>query len=147
MATKQWRYCGRCGCRFDLDRGGYYENSTGRYTCKTCAKTVNTVPVQKRQSTGAMIAKIAFGALFIATSFSANDAESPITFFMTALIIGGALIAWALVPYFQEKKAAKQEALDQLMEMQEEFNAPKTCESCGATGTGDVCEYCGRHFE
>lgn len=146
MAKERWVYCGQCGCRFDLNRGGYYTNSTGRYTCKTCAKTVNNVSVRKPQTTGAMIAKIAVGFMFIATAFSANETDTPLTFFLTALIIGGALITWALVLYFQEKKAAKQEVLDQLAEMQEEFNAPKTCESCGATGTGDVCEYCGRPY-
>ncbi len=148
MSTKRWRYCGQCGCRFDLNRGGYYQNSTGRYVCKTCVKTVNNASVRKHQSTGAMIAKIAFGAMFIATGFTAaKEEESPLTFLLVSLIIGIALIAWALVPYFQEKKVRQQEMLEEISEQQEEYNAPKTCKSCGATGTGDVCEYCGRHYE
>ncbi len=53
-----------------------------------------------RQSMGAMIAKIAIGALFVITSLTMGDAAS----IAVGMIIGIALIAWGLIPYIKAKK-------------------------------------------
>lgn len=65
-----------------------------------------------RQSTGAMIAKIAFGLMFILICF--DDSEDALSFgaTMVGLCMGGALIAWGVLPYrdAKKKRKARQEA-------------------------------------
>ena len=65
-----------------------------------------------RQSTGAMIAKIAIGAMFIFIGFEPPDSGWSIGYFAVALCTGGALIAWGLVPYLsaRSKRKAAEEA-------------------------------------
>ena len=65
-----------------------------------------------RQSIGAMIAKIAFGLIFIGVTF--DDSGDPLSFGgkVVGLCIGGALLAWGLVPFFaarKKRKAAEEE--------------------------------------
>ena len=96
-----------------------------------------------KQSKGAMIAKIAFGVLFILAGFSSPESWWTIGYFLTALVIGGALIAWGIVPYLKPKMALKKQEKE-LHELRKEYyNMAKKCPSCGAMSRGDFCEYCG----
>ena len=60
-----------------------------------------------RQSIGAMIAKIAFGLIFIGVTF--DDSGEPLSFGgrVVGLCIGGALLAWGLVPFLMARKKRK----------------------------------------
>lgn len=140
MASKHIVVCQNCGRQFDANRGGYYNRNTRRYTCKACGNMRRT---GMKQSKGAMIVKIVIGVLFILAGFTSPESGWTIGYFLTALVIGGALIAWGLVPYLKPKMELKkqQKELDDLKA--ELYNMKKKCPSCGAMSTGDYCEYCG----
>lgn len=149
--------CVECGKQFDANQAGYYNSQNRRYYCKKCGKKYNKnakahnrqVIKEKaaaradereartgmRQSMGAMIAKIAIGALFVISAFGTGSIGGV----LTGLVIGAALIAWGLIPYIKvkrhEQSAREQEAASKA--------APKKCKNCGAFSTGDFCEYCG----
>ena len=104
------------------------------------------------KSIGKMIAKIAAGLFIIASMFSGNDVQFSTV--AVGLVVGLALIAWAIVPYLAEKKrekamqdrlAATEEKRRRELEAQlkAEAEKPKYCSKCGATTKGKVCEYCG----
>ena len=105
-----------------------------------------------RQSGGAMIAKIAFGALFVisglTTDWRGDDyTADPIGSMLLSIVIGLALIAWGVVPWWKAKRqreedAARAEAERKAAEARR-LNAPKLCPACGATTRGECCEYCG----
>lgn len=151
MASKHMVTCRECGRRFDANYGGYYNKTNQRYTCKRCGdklkkayrkenKAQQAAAREERtgmkQSIGAMIAKIAAGVLFIVTGFSSPDGGWTFGYFLTALVIGAALIAWGLLPYLKVTKAKTAEK-----------ETVKVCEACGATGTGTICEYCGKKLK
>lgn len=147
MASKHMVICEECGRRFNAGIGSYYNKKSRRYTCPQCVKSGNAdyreATTGMRQSKGAMIAKIIIGAFFIAVGFSSPESGWTVSYFLTALVIGGSLIAWGLVPYLKAKKAQKEE--DRLVAEAEEriANAPKKCPYCGAIVKGNFCEYCG----
>lgn len=102
-----------------------------------------------RQSTGAMIAKIAVGALFLISGLTTDWHEygEDLGPMLISILIGLALIAWGVVPWLTAKKkreaaAANAEAARQAAE-QRRLNEPKVCPACGATTKGLRCEYCG----
>ena len=100
-----------------------------------------------RQSNGAMIAKIAFGALFLLSGLTTVWASDETGAMLMSILLGLALIAWGLVPRLKAKKklaeaAAQAEAARQA-EQQRLLNEPKLCPACGATTKGKCCEYCG----
>lgn len=146
--------CVGCGKQFDANQAGFYNSQNRRYYCPKCgkqynknAKAHNRQAVKEkaearadsreartgmRQSLGAMIAKIAIGALFVISAFGTGSVGGV----LTGIVIGAALIAWGLVPYIKAKKLVqKQDA--------ENVTTLKKCENCGAFSTGDRCEYCG----
>lgn len=146
--------CLSCGKRFDANRGGYYLKSRQRYLCPKCGKEHNREVKEERadvreaqtgmrQSMGAMIAKIAVGALFFFVAFTMDSAGSVIV----GLVIGLALIAWGLLPWLlprlQAKKDAEAEAAAARAEAERLANEPKICPACGAHTKGEKCEYCG----
>lgn len=97
--------CVRCGRQFDANDGGSYDQQSRRYTCPDCAAqqyddaVKNLAKKLKRR----FIAKIAFGVLSVLSGFNAigsYDAETVVLCF----VIGAALLAWALIPYFKGKK-------------------------------------------
>ena len=151
MARKHIVVCQNCGRQFDASKGGYYNNQTRRYTCKKCGKQITGDAREKatgmRQSVGAMIAKIAIGALFVISGFTAmakqESAGDAIGTLLVGLIIGAALITWGLVPYLKAKKTSEAAAARDAAAAFELKNAPKKCSACGAMTKGDVCEYCG----
>lgn len=132
--------CVECGKRFDTKYGYYYDKNSRRYTCRKCGNKMNAVRNEQytgmRQSTGAMIAKIVVGILFILVGFTSPESGWSIGYFMTALVLGCSLIAWGVVPYLKAKKATAAEA-------EEKENEVKVCPACGATTKGKYCEYCG----
>ncbi len=154
--------CPCCGVRFDF-RNGYVVDGT--MYCQKCgpakAADARETRTGMRQTTGAMIAKITAGALFVFFGFIPPSGGWDFGYFLTALAIGGGLIAWGLFPYMKVQKAkreqleAEKRAIDWEREQREakerekaeewyrKHNAPKTCPACGATSRGDVCEYCG----
>lgn len=169
MASKHLVICVRCGKQFDANRGGYYNRNSRRYTCKSCGRSQKSeirkqkaairkqkaaIKKQKainrkertgmKQSMGAMIAKIAIGVLFVLTGFSSPDGGWTIGYFLTAIVIGGALIAWGLLPYLKARKEKSANSTDEKEPQAQHAGTTKTCASCGAMGTGDFCEYCGK---
>lgn len=153
MAQKHMVVCVDCGRQFDASRGAYYDPKTRRYTCKSCVKKYNADVREHstgmRQSTGAMIAKIVFGALFVISGFTTGipamgeNFASGFGALLMAIILGGALLAWGLVPYFKAKKAQDAAAARSMAAEIARQNAPKKCPACGAMTKGDVCEFCG----
>ena len=147
MANKHMVICQECGRKFNAGYGTYYNKKTRRYTCSSCVKAYNAnmreVTTGMRQSKGAMIVKIIFGVLFIGAGFSSPDSGWSIGYFLTALVIGGSLLAWALIPYFKAKKAEKE--LEEASEQAriEVESRVVICPHCGAKGSGKFCEYCG----
>ena len=103
----------------------------------------------RKPKTGTMIAKIAAGLLFIYIGI-APDPEFDSGARGVSIIIGAALIAWALIPYYSWKKR-RQEVLKEIEEEEKEIremkaairNKPRKCPHCGANTRGSVCEYCG----
>ena len=153
MARKHIVVCAECGKQFDANRGGYYNKQTRRYTCKSCGKKITGDARERstgmRQSTGAMIAKIVFGALFVISGFTTGipamgeNFASGFGALLMSIILGGALLAWGLVPYFKAKKAQEAAAARSMAVEIARQNAPKKCPACGAMTKGDVCEFCG----
>ena len=151
MASKHMVICEECGRRFNANYGGYYNRKTRRYTCPQCGKAERADARQAltgmRQSKVAMALKIIFGVLFVAAGFSSPSEGWSFGYFLTALAIGGALLAWGLVPYVKAKKAEKMKE-EELREIDEFLaNAPRTCPHCGARTKGNFCEYCGSPLE
>ncbi len=64
-------------------------------------------------SLGKTIAKVAAGAIVIAVGL--EELFSDFTSFMIAFIIGAALIAWGLIPYYQQVKKAKEEEAERIL--------------------------------
>lgn len=147
MASKHLVTCVQCGNQFDANRGGYYNRQTRRYTCKSCARKMkadrNERTTGMRQSKGAMIAKIAVGVLFVIAGFSSPESGWSVGYFLTALVIGAALIAWGIAPALQSKRKASAEAEARAEARRALENEPKRCPACGATSKGKYCEYCG----
>ena len=145
--------CGVCGKTFDFERGGRYDEQKRRFICPACAGTAGERQL-KRPSVGGSIAKIAFGALFLAVSFQKPEDGDWLTTFLVSVVVGLALIAWGLLPWLQLRKEEKKQRdmLDQLQrdqsrQRQEKLARPKVCPGCGATSGGLVCEYCGTKLD
>ena len=103
-------------------------------------------------SRGAMIAKCVFGALFLISGVTTNwaqdeDVSNPVGAMLLSIVIGLALIAWGVVPWYKARKAAAEAEAEaraaREREEQRRLNEPKVCRACGATTKGTVCEYCG----
>lgn len=151
MARKHIVTCLDCGKQFDANKGGYYIQDKGRYLCKSCGKARKKASKQqnnqRKKPTGTgSVAKIIIGALFVAAGFSSPEGGWTFGYFLTALIIGGGLILWGLLPYLKKHKENKEKASQIAATAECESNRPKRCSSCGATGTGDTCEYCGSKY-
>ena len=141
--------CRKCGKVFDANQGGCYDRTLQGYLCGACMNTLS-VRGRKMPSTGGTVAKLAFGALFIVTAFTMDDAGG----LGVSIIIGLALIAWGLLPWLRirrEQTAAQQSAAAERERLraekreaeQRELSEQKICPACGAPTKGRVCEYCG----
>lgn len=154
--------CVDCGRRFDAEKeGARYNPSSRRYQCMDCAKKEEAAMKQRRienagradfsgvkkQKPWAFILKLFFGVAFICSCIGA-DMEAGAR--ILGIVVGLALIAWALFPFYKAKKAidaAKQrqqaEIDRQAAEEAAELEKPWTCPACGAKTKGTACEYCG----
>lgn len=149
MAAKHLVICERCGKQFDANKGGRYNSNTRRYTCKSCWKQISGDARERstgmRQSTGAMIAKIAVGVMFLIVAVTSKELDGPSR--GVGIVLAAALIAWALIPYFKAKKAkeaaAAQATIARDAAEYARLNTPWTCPACGAKTKGESCEYCG----
>lgn len=98
-----------------------------------------------KPSLGPTVAKVAIGVAFIATGFT--NLDRGIGFLGVALVIGGALIAWGVIPHIQYRQALEaaeeQQRLEEEQARQVELNKVKKCPACGARSQGERCEYCG----
>lgn len=150
--------CPECGRRFDANWGAAYIKESRRYMCPRCVRKHNKAvrasraaqqPGQAKQGKSgvAMWLKLVFGALFVVSGFAEPESGWSIGYFLTALVLGGSLIAWALIPYFQEKKkkreAEAEEARRAAEEAERAANVVHKCPACGAQSKGQFCEYCG----
>ena len=107
-----------------------------------------------RQSIGSMIAKIVFGILFIYAGI--NNKEPALR-----IIIGMSLLAWGLIPFVKAKlkqsgkhllpsfssmkmKRKTKKEKQNISRNESKRNDPWICRWCGATTSGDSCEFCGR---
>lgn len=144
MAQKHMVVCQRCGRQFDANKGASYDRQSRRYTCKRCLKEMAGNTREKatgmRQSTGAMIAKIVVGVMFLVVSITR---EMEISARCIGVVIAAGLIAWALVPYFRAKKAREAEAVRSVEAEAARLAVKRKCPACGAMTQGDVCEFCG----
>ena len=126
MATKHMVICKECGRQFNANYGHGYNSKSRRYVCPRCMREIESnrrlYTTGMKQSKVAMILKIVFGLLFIGAGFSSPEGGWSVGYFFTALVIGGALLAWGLVPYFKAKKQKRRPSMMQkLLEQQEEL--------------------------
>ena len=129
MGKKHMVICVKCGKHFDANKGGYYNQHSRRYTCKTCGKAqiaaekkINSDFKAKRnlertgmkQSYGSMILKIVIGLIIVSCGFSSPESGWTFSYFLTSLIIGCSVIAWGLVPFLKARKQKKAKSSDVL---------------------------------
>ena len=142
--------CQLCGRQFDANKGGYYDAASRRYTCKSCGKAHNKAVRSReadqreaatgmRQTQGAMIAKIAVGVICIVSAFGTGTSGAT----LVGIVVGLALIAWGLLPWWKVKKAEKAAAAAAAAEARAKIEEKKICPACGALSSGEICEYCG----
>lgn len=154
MASKHMVTCVECGRRFDANWGGYYNRHTRRYTCKKCGRAMNyktsravpgssAAPARRGPSMGGVIAKIAIGLFFVICGFSSPSDGWSVGYFLTALVIGGALIVWGVLSYRKIKEAENAQRRSAAEMKRAAREQVRTCPACGANTRGDVCEYCG----
>ncbi len=94
------------------------------------------------------VAKLIIGALFF---FSCIGTDMEIGARLLGIVLGLALIAWAILPRLLPKYLAKKKENEDLERRkaaaaaaeEKRLNTPWQCRSCGAMTKGDVCEYCG----
>ena len=120
--------CVKCGRQFDANDGGVYYPERQRYACKSCVKKQKSEQSERekarkaaereaeaderervtgmRQSKTAMLVKIVVGVLFLFAAISLA-AQGNISSFVCGLVIGGALVAWGLVPYLKAKSGRR----------------------------------------
>jgi hypothetical protein len=141
--------CGVCGKAFDFEHGGHYDEKKRRFICPACGRDGGARRI-KRPTVGGTVAKVAFGALFLAISIDKPDDGDWLSYFLVSMVVGLSLIAWGLLPWLRlRKEEKKQRAMmdqlqqDQIRQRQEKLAQPKLCPACGATSSGLVCEYCG----
>ena len=158
MSQKHIVTCQTCGQQFDSFRGGYYHYDTGSYTCRRCGRSADRalrgVRSGMRQTVVGMVLKILLGMLFLSVSVDTTG-DWDLGYFLTCVVIGCSLFAWALIPWLKARQEQKELFL--MDDRNNNVGAPQKkaqkntdgeyppviCPGCGATGTGKVCEYCG----
>lgn len=120
--------CVKCGRQFDANEGGAYYPESRRYVCKRCVDKQKSEQSDRekarkaeerkaeaderervtgmRQSKAAMLVKIVVGVLFLFSAVSLA-VQNNIPAFLCGLVIGGALVAWGLVPYLKSKSGRR----------------------------------------
>ena len=125
--------CVKCGRQFDANEGGAYYPESRRYVCKRCVDKQKSEQAERnkarkaeerkaeerkaeaderervtgmRQSKAAMLVKIVVGVLFLFAAVSLA-VQGNISSFVCGLVIGGALVAWGLMPYLKAKSGRR----------------------------------------
>ena len=105
--------CVKCGRQFDANEGGAYypdiqkEQAKARKAAEREAEADERERVTgMRQSKTAMLVKIVVGVLFLFAAVSLAI-QGNISSFVCGLVIGGALVAWGLVPYLKAKSGRR----------------------------------------
>jgi uncharacterized membrane protein YczE len=94
---------------FDAEQGGVYDSKSRRYTCPDCAarQYAAQVAALAKKQRRRMVIKLIFGVLFIISGFSAIGKYDAGTVIAT-LLIGVALVAWALLPRILKARKSKE---------------------------------------
>lgn len=97
--------CVACGRQFDANEGGKYDAAVRRYTCPDCAGRQYDAAVSAlaKRLKRRFILKIVFGILFIISGLTAGSEYSTGAVIL-CIVIGVALLAWALIPYMKAKR-------------------------------------------
>lgn len=124
-----------------FERAMAYRNGD-TYVCSTCCESLcadaGQYPLRRFSSVGFGV-KLFFGLLF-GTSVVYQDSVGTK---LMALVIGGALLAWAIVPVLSWRSKRDALVARVLSNREAKQNATKICKNCGGISHGSVCEYCG----
>ena len=116
------------------------------YVCHGCCdnlcRKAGTAPFENF-SLGKFLAKLLFGFLCIFSITTSDDIGAS----AMLVIIGLALIAWALVPQWLEKTRCDSLVAQVVSKKAEEAEALHTCKACGGISSGKYCAYCGKPFD
>lgn len=152
MADQHIVTCVRCGRRFDANLGYTYDRKSRRYTCPRCSnsskKTSGSASkvTDKEVKIGGIVLKAVVGLIFFIAAFSSPADGWTIGYFLTAMVLALGCFAWAFFSYkgmrqAEVEKRRKEAAMRRAAAARIET---KTCPSCGAITSGDICEYCGK---
>lgn len=106
--TKHEVICRDCGKTFDANGGGIYVAASQRYICPQCSEKYYAQARKKAAIKKGF--KIFFGIIFALAGFSAPDGGWSIGYFLTAEVMGGALLLWAFWPTIKKVKAKQSES-------------------------------------
>ena len=121
MFGRNITHCLDCGKRFNLREGAYLISKPDGYICKTCHDKREMATRKKEtgttQSDTAMYIKTIVGLLLIAGGvvYEPEEVRWNIGFYILFATMGCALIAWAVIPYFQGKKVIEDQKLNEIL--------------------------------
>ena len=121
----------------------YHDSST--YVCHGCCADLCDIDMfdfTENHAPWKIALKIFFGAICIFSCFYASSFSVAII----NILLGLALIAWAVVPIISEKMKCDSTVARYLKEQNKFDNRAFRCQVCGAIAHGDTCEYCGAPF-
>lgn len=99
--------CVACGRMFDSEQGGgSYDPKSRRYTCPECTARQREALAAElaKKLRKKFITKLVIGAILIIAGFASIGKPEVKGGVIICFIAGIALIAWALIPYFQMRK-------------------------------------------
>lgn len=156
--------CKACGRKFNADWGGFYYKKERRYMCTSCHRklTAEQKPQKKgfwevvrdrrndreartamRQSPIEIALKLIYGIGCLAAIPEFDEAGEAVI----AILLGGGLIAWAVVPWLKARKIRAQWAEEAEIAEKETAEIKRTCPHCGGQTRGAICEYCGQPLD
>ncbi len=98
-----------------------------------------------RQSMGGMVFKIVLGVLFIVVSFT-FVATRQFAEMVVGWILGGLLIAWALIPYFKSRRILKGRA-DVIESLGKDYQASPLQQNSNKTFADEEIEKLAKRYE
>ena len=135
--------CGVCGRSLGLLEQRLSYKQDGTSVCPACYSRIcaeGGISTRfKVPTVGKTAAKLLFGVLFVATC----PGQSSVGAGITAIVIGFALIAWALVPVWWYRTNCDAVVAQKLGEANEASSRRIRCRACGGVSSGPSCEYCG----
>lgn len=135
--------CGICGRALGtLERRLSYGRDGARM-CRACCDRIcaeaGVASRIKASTAGKTAVKLLFGILFVATC----PGQSSIGAGITAIVIGAALIAWALVPAWWYRTNCDAVVACELGRKTASASETRRCGACGGVSSGGTCDYCG----